>query len=78
MDRKRLIEIFDENLGATDEWGCNVLIDGIAAAADAILEAASQSCTITVDSADAIKPCSNCGSIREAFEKHCAACWEEK
>jgi len=48
MDRKRLIEIFDENLGATDEWGCNVLIDGIAAAADAILEAASQSC----DSAD--------------------------
>ena len=30
------------------------------------------------DSVDAIKPCSNCGSMQEAVEKHCAACWEEK
>ena len=28
--------------------------------------------------ADAIKPCSNCGSIKEADEKHCAECWETK
>ena len=53
MDRERLIEILEENLGVTDEWGgskladwkwgCNVLVDGIDAAADAILEDAYQS-----------------------------------
>ena len=69
MDRERLIEILEENLGVTDEWGgskladwkwgCNVLVDGIAAAADAILEDASQSC----DSADGDIRCPTCNDV---------------
>jgi len=41
------------------------------------LDAAINSIQQPVQS-NTIKPCSNCGSTKEACEKHCAECWKIK